>query len=44
MKKDGEITEDDLKNLEKEIQNMTDKHCKNIDSLVSEKENEVMSL
>ncbi len=42
MKKDGEITEDDLKNLEKEIQNMTDKHCKNIDSLVSE--NEVMSL
>ncbi|MDE5917862.1 MAG: ribosome recycling factor [Oscillospiraceae bacterium] len=44
MKKDGEITEDDLKNLEKEIQNLTDKHCKNIDSLVSENENEVMSL
>lgn len=44
MKKDGEITEDDLKNLEKEIQNMTDKNCKNVDTLVSEKENEVMSL
>ncbi|MGN0621446.1 MAG: ribosome recycling factor [Porcipelethomonas sp.] len=44
MKKDGEITEDDLKNFEKEIQNMTDKNCKNIDSLVAEKENEVMSL
>lgn len=44
MKKDGEITEDDLKDLEKEVQNLTDKFCKNIDGLVSEKEKEVMSL
>ncbi len=43
-KKDGEITEDDLKDLEKEVQNITDKHCKNIDNLVSEKEKEIMSI
>ena len=44
MKNNSEITEDDLKNCEKEIQNLTDKFCKNIDSLVSEKEHEIMSL
>ena len=44
MKKNSEISEDDLKNCEKEIQNLTDKFCKNIDSLVSEKEHEIMSL
>ena len=44
MKQNSEITEDDLKNCEKEIQNLTDKFCKNIDSLVSEKEHEIMSL
>ena len=43
-KKDGEITEDDLKDLEKEVQNITDKHCKNVDNLVSEKEKEIMSI
>lgn len=44
MKKNSEITEDDLKSCEKDIQNLTDKFCKNIDTLVSEKEQEVMSL
>ncbi len=44
MKKDGEITEDDQKDLENETQKLTDKFCKNIDSLVSEKEKEVMSI
>lgn len=44
MKKKSEITEDDLKSCEKDIQNLTDKFCKNIDTLVSEKEQEVMSL
>lgn len=44
LKKDGEITEDDLKGFEKDVQNLTDKFCKNVDNLVSEKENEVMSL
>lgn len=44
MKKDSEITEDDLKTCEKDVQNLTDKFCKNIDNLVAEKEQEVMSL
>ncbi len=44
MKKNSEITEDDLKDCEKNIQNLTDKFGKNIDALVSEKEQEVMSL
>lgn len=44
MKKNSEITEDDLKSCEKDIQNLTDKFCKNIDGLVSEKEQEIMSL
>lgn len=44
MKKQGEITEDDQKDLENEVQKLTDKFCKNVDTLVSEKEKEVMSL
>ncbi|MGN1480589.1 ribosome recycling factor [Porcipelethomonas sp.] len=44
MKKDGEITEDDLKDFEKDVQNITDKYCKNVDNLVSEKEKEIMSI
>ena len=44
MKKDGEITEDDQKDLENEAQKLTDKFCKSIDSLVAEKEKEVMSI
>lgn len=44
MKKNSEISEDDLKNCEKDIQKITDKYCKNIDTLVSEKEQEVMSI
>lgn len=44
MKKDGEITEDDQKDLENETQKLTDKFCKNVDALVSEKEKEVMSI
>lgn len=44
MKKKSEITEDDLKGCEKDIQNLTDKYCKNVDTLVSDKENEIMSL
>ena len=44
MKKEGEITEDDQKDLENEAQKLTDKFCKNIDSLVAEKEKEIMSI
>lgn len=44
MKKNSEITEDEQKDLENDIQKLTDKFCKNIDTLVSEKEKEIMSL
>ena len=44
MKKNSEITEDDMKNCEKETQNMTDKFCTEIDNIVKEKEKEIMSI
>lgn len=43
-KKNSEITEDDLKNAEKDIQNMTDKYCKDIDTMTENKEKEIMSI
>ncbi len=43
-KKNAEITEDDLKNAEKDIQNMTDKYCKDIDTMTENKEKEIMSI
>ena len=43
-KKAAEITEDDLKQLEKELQDMTDKHCKDIDELTVKKEQELMAV
>lgn len=44
MKKNSEITEDDMKGLEKDIQKLTDKYCDNVDSAVSAKEKEIMSI
>lgn len=44
LKKDNQITEDDLSNGEKKIQNLTDKFCKEIDDLASLKEKEIMEL
>lgn len=44
MKKDNKITEDDLKDGEKQIQNLTDKFCKNSDELAKSKEKEIMEL
>lgn len=44
MKKASEISEDDLKESEKETQNLTDKFCKDIDALAASKEAEVMEL
>ncbi|MEA4814672.1 MAG: ribosome recycling factor [Oscillospiraceae bacterium] len=44
MKKKSEITEDDLKAAEKDLQDMTDKKCKEIDALVEAKEKELMSV
>ncbi len=44
MKKDSEITEDDLKSGEKKIQDITDKFCKIADDMAAKKEHEVMSI
>ncbi len=44
MEKKGEITEDDRKDYEGELQKLTDKYCKEIDSLVSAKEQELMAV
>ncbi len=44
MKKDGEITEDDLKQAEKKTQELTDKFVKEIDALTEKKQKEIMSI
>ena len=44
LKKKSEITEDVQKDLEKEIQDITDKRCKEIDVLTAEKEKELMAV
>lgn len=44
MKKASEITEDDLKDGEDQIQKLTDKYCKSIDSLVEAKQKEIMEI
>ena len=44
MKKNGELTEDDQKSLEKELQDLTDKRCKDIDDLTAKKEAELMAV
>ena len=44
LKKKSEITEDDQKNLEKDLQELTDKRCKEIDELCAKKEQELMAV
>ncbi|MCI8477335.1 MAG: ribosome recycling factor [Oscillospiraceae bacterium] len=44
MKKKSEITEDDYKDYEKELQDMTEKRCKQIDELCAKKEAELMAV
>ncbi len=44
LKKKSEITEDDLKNAEKKMQDMTDKACKEIDGISAKKEKEIMEI
>jgi ribosome recycling factor len=44
LKKKSVITEDDLKDSEKEIQEMTDKYCKEIDGMVEKKQKEIMEV
>jgi ribosome recycling factor len=44
MQKKSEITEDDYKLYEKEMQDITDKRCKEIDDLTAKKETELMAV
>jgi len=43
-KKKGEITEDDLKDAEEDVQKLTDKFITNIDKIVEQKEKEIMEV
>ena len=44
MEKKSEITEDDRKEDERELQDLTDKRCKEIDALTAAKEKELMAV
>ena len=44
QKKDGEITEDDLKELETKVQKLTDKFIASVDSIISAKEKEILEV
>lgn len=44
IKKDKAISEDDKKRLEKDVQNLTDKFCKEADAISSSKEKEILTI
>ena len=44
MEKESLITEDDLKRAEEQVQKITDKYIEEIDSIISKKEAEIMSV
>lgn len=44
QKKNGEMTEDDVKIAEKDIQKLTDDMCKEIDALLEKKEKELLAV
>jgi len=44
MKKNGEMTEDEQKISEKEVQDIADKYVKNMDAIAAEKSKEIMSV
>jgi len=44
MQKNSEITEDDLKKAEKDVQDLTDKFIKNVDEEAKKKEKEILSI
>ena len=44
QKNNGEITEDDVKDLEKDIQKLTDNYVKDIDSIIAAKEKEILEV
>lgn len=44
MKKDGEMTEDEMKASDKTVQDLTDKYIKEIDAVVAAKDKEIMEI
>jgi ribosome recycling factor len=44
LKREGEISEDDLNRSEKELQRLTDQHVGEIDELLTHKEQELMEV
>ena len=44
QKKNGEVTEDELKVIEKDIQTLTDKYIKEIDAVTARKDKEIMDI
>ncbi len=44
MRKDSEITEDDQKQMEDRAQKLTDEKIKEIDTLISDKEKEILEV
>jgi len=44
MQKNSEITEDDLKGIEKDIQTITDKYVKEIDDITANKEKDILEV
>ena len=44
LKKNNEITEDDVKDCEKKVQTLTDKFCDKIDAICADKEKEIMTV
>ena len=44
MKKNGEMTEDEQKVSEKEVQDLVDKFVKNLDAIAADKSKEIMSV
>ena len=44
LKKDNEITEDDQKDGEKKLQDITDKYIKNVEEMTKKKETEILSI
>ena len=43
-KKDGDLTEDDVKNAEKKVQDLTDSYIKEVDACSAKKEKEIMAI
>ena len=44
MKKGGDLTEDDLKQGEKKMQHLTDKYCKEVETVEARKKKEIMEI